>query len=292
MEFKILISTLSESIFTWDYFIDFKKIKYNVQKLEKELNLLNYLIGKDNIENEFITLINEYPNVRKALPLLIAVRKSKLKETPIITNIATLIPENKSYIFYDELNQHIKNELLIFFKSSGLKDIFKNKYIKNLVDYCFGVEVGFDTNARKNRTGNLMEGIVAKFLRKFCHDNQEFYFIEQATQKRIKDAFSYKIEIDKNSRRFDFALYNSIFKKLYLIEVNYYNGGGSKLKATAGEYQYLNDFLKNQGLEFIWITDGKGWLTALNPLEETFNHNDYVINLHMLKNGILHEICK
>jgi len=292
MEFKILISTLSESIFTWDYFIDFKKIKYNVQKLEKELNLLNYLIGKDNIENEFITLINEYPNVRKALPLLIAVRKSKLKETPIITNIATLIPENKSYIFYDELNQHIKNELLIFFKSSGLKDIFKNKYIKNLVDYCFGVEVGFDTNARKNRTGNLMEGIVAKFLRKFCHDNQEFYFIEQATQKRIKDAFSYKIEIDKNSRRFDFALYNSITKKLYLIEVNYYSGGGSKLKATAGEYQYLNDFLKNQGLEFIWITDGKGWLTALNPLEETFKHNDYVINLHMLKNGILNEICK
>ena len=97
---------------------------------------------------------------------------------------------------------------------------------------------------------------------------------------------------DKSSRRFDFALFNQITKKLYLIEVNFYSGGGSKLKATAGEYQYLNDFLKSQGIEFIWITDGKGWLTALNPLEETFNHNDYVINLYMLKLGILEYICK
>jgi len=290
--FDMLIFTLSESIFRWDYFVDFEKVKDNVKQLEKELNLLNYLIGKDNIEDEFLALIKEYPNVRKVLPLLIAVRKSKLKETPIITDLETLIPENKSYIFYDKLNQHIKDELLIFFKSSGLKEIFQNRYIKNLVDYCFGVEVGFDTNARKNRTGDLMEDIVAIFLEKFCNENKEFSFIKQATQKRIKNEFGYEIKIDKNSRRFDFALYNNNAQKLYLIEVNYYSGGGSKLKATAGEYQYLYDFLKQQGLEFIWITDGKGWLTALNSLEETFNHNDYVINLHMLKNGILNEICK
>ena len=292
ISFDILISTLSESIFTWDYFVDFRKIKKNVKQFEKELNILNYLIGKDNIEEEFINLIEEYPNIRKALPLLIAVRKSKLKETSIINDIETLIPENKSYIFYDELNQHIKNELLIFFKNSGLKDIFKNKHIKNLVDYCFGVEVGLDSNSRKNRTGDLMEEIVAKFLYKFCQENKEFSFIKQATKKRIKDEFDYKIDIDKNNRKFDFALYNSFSKKLYLIEVNYYSVGGSKLKATAGEYQYLNDFLKNQGIYFIWITDGKGWLTALNSLEETFNHNDYVINLYMLKNGILNKICK
>jgi type II restriction enzyme len=166
-----------------------------------------------------------------------------------------------------------------------------NQYaIKNLVDYCFGVEVGFDTNARKNRTGTLMENLVSKFLKEFCYENQNFTYIEQATQKRIKEYFNYDIEIDKNSRRFDFALYNKSNKKIYLLEVNYYSGGGSKLKATAGEYQYLYDFLKAQNIDFIWITDGKGWLTALNPLEETFNHNDYVINLEMLKNGILEDI--
>ena len=290
--FTDLKNTLQESIFTWNYFVDFEKVKLNVKKVEKELNILNYLIGKENIEQEFIDLVTEYPQTRKALPLLIAVRKDKLGSTPIITDIDELIPEHKQYIFYADLNEKIIKELLIFFRDSGLKDVLQNKYIKNLVDYCFGVEVGFDTNARKNRTGTLMENIVAKFLDEFCSDNTNFQFIEQATQKRIKEYFDYEIEIDKNSRRFDFALYDINRDKLYLIEVNYYSGGGSKLKATAGEYKGLNDFVRAQNIDFIWITDGQGWMTALNPLEETFNHNDYVINLNMIKNGILEEICK
>lgn len=288
MKFYELKSTFQDSIFTWDYFTDFEKVKTHIKQVEKELNLLNYLIGKENIEAEFTTLIKEYPQVKKALPLLIAVRADKLKEMPIITNLQTLEAENKSDIFYaSALNE---KELLEFFRSSGLKDIFENKHIKNLVDYCFGVEVGMDTNARKNRTGDLMEKIVGKYLDGFCQQNPNFTFIDQATKVRIKSAFDYNIQIDKNSRRFDFALYNKVSKKLFLIEVNYYSGGGSKLKATAGEYQYLNDFLKTQNLSFIWITDGTGWMTALRPLEETFNHNDFVINLSMLKNGILQEI--
>ncbi|HFU75041.1 MAG TPA: restriction endonuclease [Arcobacter sp.] len=289
--FNELKSTFQDSIFTWNYFTNFEKIKTNVKKVEKELNLLNYLIGKDNIEDEFLSLIEEYPNIRKALPLLVAIRKEKLAETPIITDMDSLVAENKKYVFYDDLTDNIKNELLIFFTESGLKDIFENKHIKNLVDYCFGVEVGFDTNARKNRTGTLMEDIVSQYLNEFCLRNSDFSYIEQATQKRIKEKFDYKIKLDKNSRRFDFALHNKITNRLFLIEVNYYGGGGSKLKATAGEYKGLNDFVKAQGIDFIWITDGKGWLTALNPLEETFNHNDYVINLSMIKKGILDTMC-
>lgn len=292
MNFNNLKDTFQESIFTWDYFTDFKKVKLNIQKVKVELNILNSLIGEAELEKEFVKLINEYPKTRQALPLLIAVRKDKLNDTPIITNMDTLISENKKYIFYDEIDTNIENELLIFFRKSGLKDIFQNKYIKNLVDYCFGIEVGFDTNARKNRTGTLMENIVSSYLNKFCQENTNFSYIEQATQKRILETFSYEITIDKNSRRFDFAIHNKDTNKLYLIEVNYYSGSGSKLKATAGEYRYLNDFVKSQNIEFIWITDGKGWLTALNPLEETFNHNDYVINIDMLKNNILEEIIK
>lgn len=290
--FEILKNTLQDSIFTWDYFTDFEKVTKNVKKIEKELNLLNYLIGKENIEEEFLSLVEEYPKVRKILPILIAIRDNKLSSTPVITDIEALIPENKKYIFNDAIDKNSKKELLIFFKESGLKDFFESKSVKNLVDYCFGVEVGFDTNARKNRTGTIMENIVFKYLTNFCQENENLEFIEQATQKRIKEFFNYDIEIDKSSRRFDFAVYNKTKNKLFLIEVNYYSGGGSKLKATAGEYQYLHNFVKFQNIDFIWITDGKGWLTSLKPLEETFIHNDYVINLEMLKNGILKEICQ
>jgi len=145
-----------------------------VQKIKVELNILNSLIGEENIEEEFIKLVNEYPKIRKALPVLIAVRKDKLNNTSVITNIDTMIAENKIYIFYDEMNETIEEELLLFFRESGLKDIFQNRYIKNLTDYCFGVEVGFDTNARKNRTGTIMENIVANYLHKFCQENIDF----------------------------------------------------------------------------------------------------------------------
>lgn len=290
-DFDNLRTTFQDSIFTWNYFTDFNKAKLNIAKVNVELNILNSLIGKDDIENEFISLIKQYPNIRKVLPLLIATRKNKLQDTSIVSDVGELTSENKSYIFYNAIDEKIKKELLIFFNESGLKEIFINKHVKNLVDYCFGVEVGFDTNARKNRTGKLMEGIVSQYLQDFCNENSNFSYIEQATKISIKENFDYEIRIDKNNRRFDFALHNKQNKKLYLIEVNYYSGGGSKLKATAGEYQALNDFVKSQGLNFIWITDGKGWLTALNPLEETFNHNDHVINLNMLKNNVLRDIC-
>ncbi|PNV83661.1 MAG: restriction endonuclease [Sulfurimonas sp.] len=289
--FENLKNTLQDSIFTWDYFTDFEKVKKNVKNIEKELNLLNYLIGKEKLDEEFLSLVEEYPKVRKILPILIAIRDDKLSCTPVITDIEALIPENKKYIFHYAIDENIKKELLIFFKESGLRDIFESKAIKNLVDYCFGVEVGFDTNARKNRTGDIMEKLVYKFLEEFCEENKNLQFIEQATQKRIKEFFNYDIKIDKNSRRFDFALFDKAKNRLFLIEVNYYSGGGSKLKATAGEYQYLNNFVKSQNIDFIWITDGKGWLTSLKPLEETFIQNDYVINLDMLKNGALKQIC-
>lgn len=290
MDFNNLKTTFQDSIFTWDYFTDFAKAKKNVKKFEIELNILNYLIGKEDIENEFLKLIKQYPNIREALLLIIAIRADKLKETPIITDISKMVALNKKDIFFGDVID--EKELLCFFNQSGIKDILQNKSVKNLVDYCFGVEVGLDSNARKNRTGTLMENIVSRYLESFCKENSDFAYIEQATKERLKKYFNYEIEIDKNSRRFDFALYNKISNKLFLLEVNYYSGGGSKLKATAGEYQYLNDFLKSQNLTLIWVTDGKGWLTALHPLEETFNHNDYVVNLSMLKDGVLREICQ
>jgi type II restriction enzyme len=145
-----------------------------------------------------------------------------------------------------------------------------------------------DTNARKNRTGTLMENIVGKYIKQFTQKYGGQY-IEQATKKRISYEWGIELELDKINRRIDFAVLNRS-RKLYLFETNYYSGGGSKLKATAGEYKDLEDLLKGQGQTFIWVTDGKGWLTAKTAINETFLHNDYIINLEMITDGILHEI--
>ena len=287
--FNYFIKSLKESIFTWEYFVDWGKISKNTKNIEKELNMLNYLIGKENIEKEFINLIKEYPSVKKVLPILLAIRENKLREIQIITDLSNFIYEEVYNIFYGDILPSTEKKLIKFFNDSGLKDIFKNRKIKNLVDYCYGVEVGIDTNARKNRTGSLMENIVEEYIKNFTKKFNLNYLV-QTTKPKIEKSWNYSITVDKYDRIFDFSILNKDKNKIFLIEVNYYSGGGSKLKATAGEYIELNNILKKQNIEFMWITDGHGWKTAKNPLLETFSNNDYVFNLEFLYNGVLEEV--
>ncbi|MFW6220599.1 MAG: DpnII family type II restriction endonuclease [Nanoarchaeota archaeon] len=45
-----------------------------------------------------------------------------------------------------------------------------------------------------------------------------------------------------------------------------------------------------QGIDLIWITDGLGWKTTKKSLFETFLHNDYLINIELVKKGVLKDI--
>jgi type II restriction enzyme len=287
--FNYFIETLKESIFTWDYFVNWEKICRNTKNIEKELNILNYLIGKENVEEEFLKLIEEYSNVKKVLPILLAIRENKLKELQIITDIDGLTYEEVYDIFYEDNPPIAEEKLMKFFIDSGLRDIFKDKTVKNLVDYCYGIEVGLDTNARKNRTGTLMEKIVEEYIRNFT-SKFRLKYLSQVTRSKIESNFNYTIKVDKYDRVFDFSVINDDKDKIYLIEANYYSGGGSKLKATAGEYIELNNILRKQNIDFIWITDGYGWKNSKNPLFETFINNDYTFNLELLYNGALEEV--
>lgn len=288
LNFDYLMNTLTDSIKTFDYYVDWGKINLNLKKVERMLNLMKSLIGKENFEEKFKDLLNDYPEIVTVFPILLAVRE---KEQTIINkeNLSNLEYSFKKPPFI--INKEIQQKYYLFFKETGLEELLKNRKIENLVDYVFGIEVGMDTNARKNRTGTMMESIVKKNLLEIC--KQDYSFISQATKDKIHETWNYKIEIDKASRIFDFAIYNEAKQKLFLIEVNFYNGGGSKLKATAGEYSYLYDFLKKQNTELIWITDGMGWKTARKPLEETFIHNNkQIINLKMLFDGVLSKMIK
>lgn len=286
--FEYLYKNFIPTISDFSYLVNWDTVVANKKKFELLLNNLNFLLGKkESFREDFEYLLRQNPAIVEALPILLATRD---KEIYLIDNHKDLNTYRFVFKKPNLVNIDIINHYYSFVEKTGLKSLFCNYDIKNLVDYVFGIEVGLNSNARKNRTGSSMEEIVENFLQNFCQNEPNFAFIEQATQSRIFDAFKYKIEIDKNSRRFDFALYNKAKKKLFLIEVNFYSGGGSKLKATAGEYKELDTFLKNQNIDLIWITDGAGWKTAKRSLEETFNHNDFVINLSMLKNGILQEI--
>lgn len=221
--FDFLINNLQKSISDWSFFVDWKKIQENIAKIEIELNILNSLLGKDNLEKKFLNTLIEYPKIRNALPILVAVRNQKLKEMPILNNGKSLDFEIKDYVFNikTRINHKIKNELIRFFIESGLKGIFQDKAIKNLVDYCFGVEVGMDTNARKNRGGQNMESIIEVFIKNVCEKNN-FKYLKEVNAEKIKNELGYDVPIDKSSRRYDFVIDNG--KELFIIETNFYGG--------------------------------------------------------------------
>jgi type II restriction enzyme len=283
--FDDLKRSMRSSLKLWDYFVNWDKVFRNTGAAEIDLNIWNYLIGKADFDGEFLKLLELHPQIVRALPALI-VRDGNASETfSIVKNISDL---NNGDWFFDfsspALSDGARRQALQFVKQSGLIRLFKDEGVKNLVDYLLGVEAGLDSNGRKNRSGTTMETIVGAYLARISAENG-LRLLEQATPQKIASEWGFSVPIDKSSRRFDFAVTDG--SKLVLVEVNFYGSGGSKLKATAGEYKELYDYLAESPVTFVWITDGLGWQTTLLPLQSAFERMDYIWNLDWLKDDVL-----
>ena len=260
-QFKTFLSQLSETNATLDYFVDFEKVKGNVRKIALKLNQLNYLIGKDNLEEAINDLYEENSKVFEVLDILIAVRNKNAK-TLYNTGKITLL---KSYFTSPK-------GVLEYICETGLAGVFKNKEISNLVDYVFGIEVGLDTNARKNRGGDNMSKAISLLF-----DREEIYYKKEVNSTLFLDIESLGVDV----KRFDFVIKTR--KKTYLIETNFYNTGGSKLNEVARAYSEVAPKINQyENYEFVWITDGQGWLSIKNKLEEAYNTIPSVYNLTTL----------
>ena len=257
--FYLFMSQLQETNQTLDFFCDFDKISANVAEVEMSLNTLNYLIGKDDLAKGVAKIWQRDPKVFEVLGILIAVRDEGKK--PVVDRNGNVVLL-KSYF-------ESKGKVVDFLEGTGLAEIFESRRIKNLVDYVFGIETGLDTNARKNRSGHIMENTVAKiFKENGIRFRQEVYSSE----------FPELSVLGTDEKRFDFFIKTS--KKKYLIEVNFYSGGGSKLNEVARAYTELAPKVNSvAGFEFVWITDGIGWKSARNKLEEAYNTIPSVYNL-------------
>ncbi len=278
-EFKNIMDTLQETIVGWDYYVNWAKVLGNYEKIKVPLNILNSLIGSQKIEQDAKDIFIKYPEVIEVLPVLIAVRDTKLKTCISIETmkVDTLTFDSKTF----DLKQ--VDKYVNFLQISGLANLFRDRKIKSIPDYIIGVEIGLDSNGRKNRGGQKMEHIISDFLQSKQHQFN-FEYIEQATQKSIKEEWGIDIQMDKSNRRIDFAIFKDGI--VYLLEANFYGGGGSKLKSTATEYiEISNRFSKDPNVKYGWVTDGYGWYTAEKPLREFFDTNNNLMNLHILKNG-------
>ena len=280
--FNEWLNKFKTSISDYTYYVDFEKIYKNVDKVKVELNILNSLIGSKNIEEEFQNILIKYPETLECIPLLLAVRSREI----------FVKDEINEYLFKFDKMVYSMKDYIRFMEESGLFDLLQNHIINNLYDYVLGIEVGLDSNGRKNRGGHLMENLVESYIIKAGYKKDVNYF-EEMYLKDIEKKWNLDLsEMSGNNtstKRFDFVIKTE--NQVYVIETNFYSSGGSKLNETARSYKMLaQESKKVDGVTFIWFTDGTGWNSAKKNLEETFNELETMYNIDDLEKGILEKL--
>ena len=280
--FNEWLSKFKTSISDYTYYVDFEKIYKNVDKVKVELNILNSLIGSKNIEEEFQNILVKYPETLECIPLLLAVRSREI----------FVKDEINEYLFKFDKMVYSMKDYIKFMKESGLFDLLQNHIINNLYDYVLGIEVGLDSNGRKNRGGHLMENLVESYIIKAGYKKDVDYFKEmylKDIEKKWNLDLSEMSGNNVSTKRFDVVIKTD--NQVYVMETNFYSSGGSKLNETARSYKMLaQESKKVEGVTFIWFTDGTGWNSARKNLEETFNELETMYNIDDLENGILENL--
>ncbi len=277
--FNEWLATFRESIADYKYYVDFNNVYNNLNEFKVELNILNSLVGSKNVEDEFKLIITKYPETLKAIPILLAKRENEIY----------CQDDNGKYKYNFKKQNYSIEQYCYFMKETGLFDLLANRIVKDLVDYVLGVEVGLDSNGRKNRGGHLMENLVEKYIQDAGFIKGKTYF-KEIKIKELEKITGLSLAALSNSgktvKRFDYViLKNGI---TYAVETNFYASSGSKLNETARSYKTLALESKDiDKFKFVWITDGLGWIDARNNLEETFDVLDSIYNIKELEEGII-----
>lgn len=259
-DFNKFMSQLQETNQTLDFFCDFNKISQNVEDIKLSLCMLNSLIGSTDLRKAVETIWNRDKSAFNVMDILIAVRSEGKKK--VLNSLGQCVVLDSLFESVDGVMEFLVN--------TGLAEIFQSKKINDLVDYVFGIETGLDTNARKNRSGHVMEGMVARILdENGVSYRQEVYSSEWPEITEV---------LGDDEKRFDFVIETE--EKTYLLEVNFYSGGGSKLNEVARSYSDIAPKVNSvEGFEFVWITDGVGWKSAKNKLQEAYSIIPCIYNL-------------
>ena len=266
-EFSTFMSQLKDTNQTLDFFCDFDKIHNNVEDIKLSLCMLNSLIGTADLRSAVETIWRRDKSAFNVMDILIAVRSEGKKK--VLNSLGKCVILNSLFNSVDGVIE--------FLEDTGLAEVLQSQKITNLVDYVFGVETGLDTNARKNRSGHVMENVVAEIF-----DNNN---IDYRTEVYSSEWTEMTQALGDDEKRFDFVIETP--QKIYLIEVNFYSGGGSKLNEVARAYSDIAPKINAvEGFEFVWITDGVGWNSAKNKLQEAFNIIPSIYNLTSIYNFI------
>lgn len=280
-KFDTWFAELRDSIADYGYYINFKQVYENLENTAPELKKMSKLIGSKNIESEFIALINKNPEVLSCIPLLLATRETQIPACNIV---------------YDFKNPNLSaKQYAVFMQETGLFDLLQNPLVGGtLINCAIGIEIGLNANARKNRSGHLMENLVQKHIERAGFIKDETYFKEMNACE-IEERFGIDLGALTNQgqteKRFDFVIYTP--DMIYGVESNFYQSTGSKINETARGYMSLASKAEMiPGFTFVWITDGKGWKKTKSALKTAYNTIEHLYNIADLENDIINKMTQ
>lgn len=260
--FQHFFGTLLRTNWTYDYFVHWQKVRKAVKNYVKEISLLNSLtkIRPENRRRELKRIFIKYPETIPVIPSIIAVREQ---------NISLLeVGEEALYrvfnFFERKLEEDEAQDLVDFCENVQILQLFGE--VNDLYAYLLGVEVGLDSNARKNRSGKIFQDLVELLLRRKMKD----FNVEIRSEDRSVKT--------KRSKRADFVVYFEK-KPRIVIECNFYNTTGSKPIETASAYVDLQRKIRDEeGIFFVWITDGPAWGKMQHTIVQSFREIDFPMN--------------
>jgi hypothetical protein len=140
----------------------------------------------------------------------------------------------------------------------------------------------------------IEEDLVESFIQGSELKRDRDYFTEM-TINEIENSWNVDLSAISNTgkteKRFDFVIKTD--NQIYVIETNFYASNGSKLNETARSYKTITKEVETiERVTFVWFTDGKGWESARNNLEETFDILEHIYSINDLENGIINKIIK
>jgi type II restriction enzyme len=277
--FDYLMGTLSPSVYDFSYLMNCSGAQEKA--LMADAAIPDFCEAMSNVDwpERLFTLLQCSSQARKLGKMLLAYRK------PAFVRLSP----GAGAIEAESLDLSLAGDLHKTLLGTGVIEFLEGIREDALRSLLLGIELGLDSNGRKNRGGHAMEFVVGEYLETLCASG-EIKFEKECSTKRIVD-LGWATVGDINSygtKRFDFAMrYKG---RVTVIETNYYSSSGSKLKATAEEYARRGEAVRNSPVRFVWITDGMGWKSACNPLRQAHVSLNFLFNLNMMRAGALIEV--
>lgn len=187
---------------------------------------------------------------------------------------------NKKIDSENEEDRALVSSFATVLSDLGLRSVTKNITLEN---YFIGVQVGLESNRRKNVGGEAFKQAVRVELELIV---SKLNISGITCTLKEEDKILYKDGV--TSKKVDFSIR---FKDNVLgIEINFYTASGSKPTEIKRSYGLVNNELDNVGVALVWITDGAGYFDMKNSLKEARDIHKNTYNFKMMKESFEQDI--